>query len=146
MNQTVDSVHFATMSAVLPVRDVVETMQYYRDVLGFKIEWLWGEPPQHAAVTKDHVALQFTTWLRDKAEIIPCGWQYIVVSDVDALHDEYSQNGAKIITGLKSQEWGMREFEVEDCNGHILRFGQDTVHEHSQDENGDYEHSHEHGI
>ena len=35
---------------IFPVADVVATVRYYRDVLGFEKDWVWGEPPDFGGV------------------------------------------------------------------------------------------------
>ncbi len=35
---------------IFPVADVVATARYYRAVLGFAEEWLWGDPPDLGGV------------------------------------------------------------------------------------------------
>ena len=46
------------------------------------------------------------------------------VADVDRLYSELVGRGAKVIYGPVKQEYGMKEFYVEDCNGYRLAFGQ----------------------
>ncbi len=115
---------------VLPVRDIEETAHHYRDVLGFNIHFMWREhddaPLAHCAVGRDEAHLQFTTWTRQHDQVVNAGWTYIIVDNVDALHDEVAARGAEIVSPLETFSWQMREFEIKDCNGHILRFGQEV--------------------
>ena len=48
---------------------------------------------------------------------------FFVVSDVDAYHQTVSRAG-KVVMPLKTQFYGMREFAIEDPDGHILTFAQ----------------------
>ena len=50
---------------------------------------------------------------------------YIWIEDADALHAEFKKKGAKIVRGPCDQEYGCRDFEVDDLNGYRLCFGQD---------------------
>jgi uncharacterized glyoxalase superfamily protein PhnB len=115
---------------VLPVRDIEETAHYYRDVLGFNIHFMWREhedaPLAHCGVGRNEAHLQFTTWTRQHDAVVNSGWVYVIVENIDALHEEVTARGAEIISPLETQSWQMREFEVKDCNGHILRFGQEV--------------------
>jgi predicted enzyme related to lactoylglutathione lyase len=55
------------------------------------------------------------------------GWDaYIWVDNADALHDEFKAKGVKIARGICDQPYGCRDFDVEDCNGYRLCFGQNT--------------------
>jgi predicted enzyme related to lactoylglutathione lyase len=49
---------------------------------------------------------------------------YIWVHDADALNAEFKSRGVKITRDLCDQFYGCRDFEVEDCNGYRLCFGQ----------------------
>lgn len=112
---------------VLLVRDVRDSAEYYRDRLGFHIDFLYGDPPVHAGVSRldwtgQGVVLQLA---QDSAErpLTPSGYLYIFVNDVDALHHELHTGGAAVVDPPASQPWGLREFTVRDNNGHLLRFG-----------------------
>jgi predicted enzyme related to lactoylglutathione lyase len=50
---------------------------------------------------------------------------YIWVENVDALYDEFKSNGMKIAREICDQHYGCRDFDIEDCNGYRLCFGQD---------------------
>ena len=46
------------------------------------------------------------------------------VSDVEAMHDEISTKGARIVYPPTVQPYGMKEFAIRDPNGYVLGFGQ----------------------
>jgi predicted enzyme related to lactoylglutathione lyase len=50
---------------------------------------------------------------------------YIWIDNADALHAEYKSKGVKITRDVCDQPYGCRDFDVEDCNGYRLCFGQD---------------------
>ena len=109
---------------VLPVSDIAATANYYCAVLGFELDFVMGEPPSHGSVTRGRVGIQFTNAPSDFSPRAYPGWFYFFVDDVDALYAEYCENGVGVEQELKSHEHGMREFEIVDCNGFRLRFGQ----------------------
>ena len=47
-----------------------------------------------------------------------------IVTDVDALHAEFVQNGVRIELEPTDQTWGNREMYVEDTDGNSVRFVQ----------------------
>jgi hypothetical protein len=47
---------------------------------------------------------------------------YFWPDDVDAMHLELTARGAKIIQPPTDQPYGLREFRVQDPDGHILAF------------------------
>jgi predicted enzyme related to lactoylglutathione lyase len=115
------------------VDDVVTTANYYRDKLGFDFERFWGEPPAFCMVYRRGVIimlsqLETTGVMRPNSTVEPedAAWDaYVWVDDADALHDEFSSRGVKIVRKLCDQPYGNRDFDIEDCNGYRLCFGHD---------------------
>jgi hypothetical protein len=54
-----DPVSLSRSQAILAVADVVATVRYYRDKLGFTAEWLWGDPPDFGGVLWGKVGVMF---------------------------------------------------------------------------------------
>jgi predicted enzyme related to lactoylglutathione lyase len=116
------------------VDDVVTTANYYRDQLGFHYERLWGEPPCFCMVKRDGIIimlgqLERTGVVRPNHTVDPEGgvWDaYIWIENADALNAEFKSKGIKITRDICDQPYGCRDFDVEDCNGYRLCFGQVT--------------------
>lgn len=119
---------FYRSEPVLLVHNVEETAVFYRDKLGFHIDFLYGEPPNHAGVSRGNwtgsgVALQLSQLPSDRT-IEPSGYLYIYVgSDIDTLFAQYEAKGVTVKHKPQSYPWRMREFTIQDNNGHLLRFG-----------------------
>jgi GNAT superfamily N-acetyltransferase len=108
---------------IFPVADVVATVGYYRDVLGFREGWTWGEPPDFGGVRWGKIGAMFS--LPSDSNVKVGGqWHSFFLEGIDALHDFHSRNGATICSPLEVKPWGLREYTVCDLNGHYLRFGQ----------------------
>lgn len=115
------------------VDDVVATATYYRDMLGFGYDRWWGEPPAFCMVHRNGVVIMLSQLeapgvLRPNrlAESGSDAWDaYIWIDDADALHAEYRSKGVTIAREICDQAYGCRDFDVEDCNGYRLCFGQD---------------------
>lgn len=110
---------FARAVPQLPVANVPETQRFYRDVLGFKIDWTWGEN-NYGAVSRDHTELYL---IADTPPFHPVTCM-INVTAIDPLCEEWRANGAKILSEPEDKPWGLREFTVEDNNGHRFRISQ----------------------
>jgi predicted enzyme related to lactoylglutathione lyase len=114
------------------VDDVVTTANYYRDKLGFQYERFWGEPPCFCMVYRAGIVImlgQFekTGLMRPNRIADPEGgaWDaYVWIDNADALYAEFKSKGVKIVRGICNQHYGCRDFDVEDCNGYRLCFGQ----------------------
>lgn len=109
------------IGAVLPVDDIAATARWYCDVLGFALDFVMDG---HGSVVRCNVGIQFTTAPAGFHPRDYPGWTYIFTENIDPLFDEYRTNGAKITRELATHAHGMREFQIEDCNGYTLRFGQ----------------------
>jgi uncharacterized glyoxalase superfamily protein PhnB len=112
------------------VADVVATAHFYRDTLGFRFDRFWGEPPAFCMVRRGGVTIMLSQ-IEDQSHVRPNNlgggaWDaYVWVEDADALHAEFVAKGATIARALCDQMYGCRDFDVLDCNGYRLCFGQD---------------------
>lgn len=126
-NPTNDTIFYRSEPALM-VHDVEKTAMYYRDKLGFRIDFLFGDPAEHAGLSRGEwtgssVVIQITSVPAER-EIKPAGYLYIFVdSSIDQLCADYKENGVDIVSACKDQPWGLREFAVRDFNGHTLVFG-----------------------
>lgn len=129
------------------VKNVRETVLYYRDVLGFKLDLLvpTGEKAIHtelneqveydyAMMTKDKVFVMFLeencmrsdipSFKESTGESIVSF--YIDVDNIDELHE--SLNGkVEVVKDLHTTWYGMKEFYIKDCNGYTLAYGQKSA-------------------
>lgn len=114
--------NFARAVPQLPVANVQETQRFYRDVLGFKIDWTFGEN-DYGAVSRDGTELYL---IADKRPLQPMTC-VINVTAVDPLCEEWRPKGASILSEPEDMPWGVREFTVEDNNGHRFRISQPSI-------------------
>jgi uncharacterized glyoxalase superfamily protein PhnB len=122
-----------TISPYFIVNDVVQSAEYYRDRLGFDFRRFWGDPPCFVMVHRDGVQIMLKQLERpgqsrpNRTVDADAPWDaYIYVRDVEALYQELKARGAKIIRLPERTFYEMTEIEVEECNGYVLCFGQDT--------------------
>ncbi|MEO1494726.1 MAG: VOC family protein [Pseudomonadota bacterium] len=115
---------------ILQVRDVRASAAFYEKI-GFQCHGFWGDPPGFAIVQRGDVTLGL--FLPESGNVSPNDWwaAYIYVDDVNALHAELAALDLDDISEPRDQEWGCRDFDVVDPDGHRLAFGQDmTPNEH----------------
>ncbi len=112
------------------VQDVLQTSEYYRDVLGFQINGYWQSPPVFAIVSRDNVEVFFN---RGDQSTVRAGRAhggydvYVRIHGVEALAAELRAQGADILEGPVSRVYEQRELVVRDCNGLVLAFGEDIT-------------------
>lgn len=131
MEPTLPSASRLTASApVLLVRDLVPAANYYRDCLGFHYDHLWGQPPDFVILERDQIHVMLHQPHESHAllphwRISPGMWNaYFWVTDADALCAEFRAKGARIDYEPHDKPYGVREFGVQDLDGHDLGFGQ----------------------
>ena len=115
---------FAQCAPVLPVDNAVETVRFYEDELGFKTSFSHGDPPFYVILKRGGVSVHLSEREDQSTEIEPCH-VYISVSDVDAVYQACLSKNLEIATAPEDQDYGIREFDLIDPNGHFLTFGQD---------------------
>ena len=113
---------------IFAVRDVRASIAFYRDVLGGRSEWLWGDPPSFAGIRVGQVQVMFNQQpeLASKIE----GHQHHFFTELlDEQHAAHVAAGAPIIEPIANRPWGIREYTVRDPDGYHLRFSGPLKHE-----------------
>ena len=114
---------------ILNVRNFSASIDYYVNVLGFRVEWDWGEPPDIGSVERD----DYSIMLCENEQGHPGTWLWMGVEDAGEYYEEYRVSGAKIRETPINYPWAY-EFRVEDLDGHVLRIGsapkEDESHDH----------------
>ena len=113
---------FESITPRIPVRSVEEALGFYRDQLGFDVEWQWGAPITHASVCRDSINLDLMAAPETRSGT---AMAYIEVSGVDAYYAELNARGVSL-GELGNRDYGMRDFEVVDPHGNRLAFGEPT--------------------
>jgi uncharacterized protein YecE (DUF72 family) len=95
---------FSHAAPVLPVDNAVASAEFYRDQLGFQIEFMHGDPPYYAIVSRDNaVTIHFSEREDTSKKIHPCS-VYIFVNDVEAVYEEYKSKGMKMFSPPEDQD------------------------------------------
>lgn len=106
---------------ILPVDNVVETVNYWHDVLGFAEKWTWGEPPNHGGVAWQGAFVQFShnpkLAAASKGNAI-----FIRVKNLPSLYQFHQNKNAEIVEPLENKPWGMSGYTVRDINGYYVVF------------------------
>ena len=115
--------------AIVPVRDVERSVDFYADVLGFERRFV-SDDKVFAIVVHGDAALHFLradheASLNATANHISI---YLWVKDVDAMYAHYKPKLDALDEGRVrapfDQPYGMREFHVKDPDGCLLFFGE----------------------
>ena len=115
---------------VLLVSDVVASANYFRACVGFDYRQFHGDPPSFCICHRDGHYLMLAQ-VDDPKQIVPY-WKirektcnaYFWVEDADGLYEEMKSKGARMDYGPYTQPYGVREFGIQDLDGHDISFGQ----------------------
>ena len=114
---------------VLIVGDLVASAEYWRDAVGFDLPGYWGDPQTFAILARDGCELMLCQGPSDfrprpNWTVVENIWNvYFRVDDVDALHADFVERGARIDYAPCDQPWKMREFGIQDLDGNDIAFG-----------------------
>ena len=135
---------FHKLTPNFSVRDVGESVKFYQDMLGFKLEMAVqdgttaienkisnGHEYAYAMVSRDDVFVMFVKSdnlkkdipaLKDRQQGASVLF-YVDVEDIDEVYKNLKTH-TEIAKELETTWYGMREFYVRDCNGYVLGFGE----------------------
>lgn len=117
----------ASAKPVLFVTDLEASATFYRDRLGFDIDFLHGNPPFYGAVSRDGATLHlkhvdepvFAAGAVAREGLIMA---FVETPNVRDLYAEYRVADAEIVQKLTKQAWGGTDFIVRDPDGNAIAF------------------------
>lgn len=111
-------------SAVLSVKEVSESVEFYCFKLGFELLDSYGNPPYYAEVKGGNA--QSLMLLDQRTAGSPTGHVSLAFysEDIDALYQAFLDQDVSIKESLENKAYGMREFQIEDPNGYLIVFRQ----------------------
>ena len=111
----------------LYVHDIVAATEFYSTMLGFSVNFTYGDPPFYAQVVRDSARLNLRhvdtpvidPARRDSEELLAAT---IALGDAKPLFLEYQAAGVEFVQTLRTEPWGARTFIVRDPDGNRLLF------------------------
>jgi len=112
------------------VSDIVASCDFFTRMLGFGVEFVYGEPPFYAQVIRDGASLalrhvdrpvmeKLAEALKADVDMLAAS---ISVDDVQELYRAFKTAGVAFHQELRREEWGARTFIVRDLDGNLLLF------------------------
>jgi catechol 2,3-dioxygenase-like lactoylglutathione lyase family enzyme len=128
-----DQTEIGSASPLFIVRNVPETLAFYRDKLGFDVTFQGPEPDDifFGIVQRGRAMIMFKAidvepvpnHTRDIGHGIAAWDAYIYVPDPDALYAEFQSRDVEVSRPLEVNHDNLRGFEITDINGYVLFFG-----------------------
>ena len=122
----------SSISPSFIVRNVTTAISFYRNMLGFEVEYQQPERDPFFAIVRRDGAMIFVKSVgaepipnrtRSAPEVAARWDAYVSVPDPDALAAEFTSRGVKFFEPLADTHDGLRGFEIEDADGYLLFFG-----------------------
>jgi uncharacterized glyoxalase superfamily protein PhnB len=112
------------------VIDIQRSCEFFREKLGFSVEFSYGEPPYYAQVVRDAARLNLRgverpiieSTLRDREELLSVSITVATAEEIKLLFLEFQSAGVAFHQTLKKQPWGAKNFVVKDPDGNLLLF------------------------
>ena len=122
----------AQLSAISPqflVDDLERSTHFYREYLGFKIDFVYQG--FYAGISRDQIDIHLkcadkTVEDRHHRKANEHLDALVQVQGIDNLYAEFKGKGLKPLKELGDRPWGLRDFYVEDPDGYIICFGEQT--------------------
>ena len=122
--------NLVAISPFFIVKDLQASIAFYRDRLGFKLDFQ-GPPDDvyYAGVSRDGIGIMLKAIL---PEVLPCPnhtrhpwarWDaYVYTLDPDSLFEEFRQREVSFVKDLSFIDEGLWGFEITDADGYVLAF------------------------
>lgn len=111
----------------LPVKNLRQTLDYYRDTLGFTDEWIFNS--KDGGIRKDDLRLlfaedsNFTNDINNQTHRLPLVW---FVENIEDIYKDFNTRNIKIADELRTHPYGLKEFAFIDINGYYIRVGEEV--------------------
>ena len=110
------------------VADIEVACAFYRDKLGFRVAFVYGEPAYYGQVTRDGARLNLRCATppvidpgrRDAQELLSGSLTVATLADILALADEFQQAGVTFAQPLQEKPWSARDFIIRDPDGNLV--------------------------
>jgi uncharacterized glyoxalase superfamily protein PhnB len=119
------------ISSTLAVRNMKQTIQFYKDSLGFKMGMAFpdADNPEYADLSKDGMVIMFipakNVGIGSKQKLgVGVNMYMQIDGDIDEYYNKLKSKSVKIAVDIKDEPYGIRDFTIEDINGYKLTFNQ----------------------
>jgi catechol 2,3-dioxygenase-like lactoylglutathione lyase family enzyme len=120
----------SSTAAQLFVADIKASCDFYTNKLGFKVDFVYGDPPFYGQVSRDHgqLALRvvcepvFFDDIREREHLLSASFTVVAEGEIKQLFSSYQAAGVRFHQTLKKEPWGATTFVVRDPDGNLILF------------------------
>jgi catechol 2,3-dioxygenase-like lactoylglutathione lyase family enzyme len=132
MSQTLPHIQpiLTSVAAHLYVRDLKASTDFFTTKLGFTIDFVYGDPPFYAQVSRDnaHLALRhldepfFAAGIREKESLLSASITLASADEIKQLFLAYQAADVPFAQSLRNESWQAKTFIVKDPDGNLILF------------------------
>jgi catechol 2,3-dioxygenase-like lactoylglutathione lyase family enzyme len=119
-----------SISAQLFVADIQASCDFYTGKLGFAVDFVYGDPPFYAQVTRDNAHLSFRHIdepvfagdIREREALLSASITVASADEIKQLFLSYQALDVHFHQTLKQEPWGATTFIVVDLDGNLILF------------------------
>jgi catechol 2,3-dioxygenase-like lactoylglutathione lyase family enzyme len=119
-----------SVAAHLFVRDINASCEFFVNRLGFAVDFVYGDPPFYAQVSRDNVKLAlrhmdepvFMGDIREREDLVLASITVASTEEIKQLFLTYQFADVPFHQTLKKEPWGARTFVVRDLDGNLILF------------------------
>jgi catechol 2,3-dioxygenase-like lactoylglutathione lyase family enzyme len=128
--QTAPRPILTSISAQLFVADIQASCDFYTDKLGFAVDFVYGDPPFYAQVTRDNARLSFRHIdepvfagdIREREALLSASITVASADEIKQLFLDYQALEVPFHQTLKQEPWGATTFIIVDPDGNLILF------------------------
>jgi catechol 2,3-dioxygenase-like lactoylglutathione lyase family enzyme len=121
---------FTSVAPHLYVRDLHASTDFFTTKLGFAIDFVYGDPPFYAQVSRDQARLAlrsmdepvFAEGIREREELLSASITLARADEIRRLFLAWQANGVPFAQLLHTEPWGAQTFIVRDPDGNLILF------------------------
>jgi catechol 2,3-dioxygenase-like lactoylglutathione lyase family enzyme len=130
VRQTLPRPVLNSISAQLFVADIQASCDFYTDKLGFAVDFVYGDPPFYAQVTRDNARLSFRHMdepvfagdIREREALLSASITVAGADEIKQLFLSYQAMDVPFHQTLKQEPWGATTLIVVDPDGNLILF------------------------
>lgn len=121
---------FTSIAAQLFVSDINNSVLFYSSMLGFTIDFVYGEPPYYGQVIRDSAKIVlrhideavYSGDVRERECLLSAAITLASAEDAQQLFYQYQSLCLQFQQTLREEPWGASTFIVKDPDGNLILF------------------------
>jgi catechol 2,3-dioxygenase-like lactoylglutathione lyase family enzyme len=109
-------------NTVFHVSDLDKSLDFYTNILGFELDFKFGEPATYAGLSFGDVRIHLSSSYPYKNNT-GHGSIYLSFSSVDDIYHQLLKDKVEFYSHIETREYGMRDFAIKDPDGNQIGYG-----------------------